>query len=282
METERSDFRFCSNRYGDLFEIVPFGKCSHPLPVASTLWRPARLATCGKQHYPNLKSPTQTVEKSVTRCETSVLQEDSRLDSDQALPEPMKPPQPSTPHFRLMLSPRTLTKSTKDYQPSTPRFCSAHILPLTPIIPAEPRRHRTIQRSLVSDSPQELFPEASESHYVRAPASPSAEETRVDTPVHRSVSLSPLRTPCCSAKASRRLIGHGLKPSAGKLQSSNSTKVSGSYLSAGRSHSQESPSIEFINLTSDDSAKILAGVDPSGCYKTMARRKRFREQSSRS
>ena len=293
MGKEGSKYPFYSNRHGDHFDIVPFGISIHPFPAESALQISAITVNYDEQYHPSLKSLPQTPAKSTECSGTITLRDHSGVDLPQTPLKPTRPLQLSTPQSRPISSPRTPVNSARRHQPSTPQSYTALTFPMTSITPTEPHHPETTQNHLAPGSPQKTISKFSEFHCVKAPGSPSALTTPSQSnlrsagytyagiPIHRSLPVSPPETPSRSSKAScwrhRRR-----KPSMGKLQSSKAIKLPESYLPAGGVQPQESPGLmKFVNLTSEDSAKILAGVAPSGSYRTMIRRERDREKVSR-
>lgn len=292
IERGGSDRRLFSNRHGDLFDIVPFGTHSHYF-TRSPPQTPAKLTKPSELHRPGLVSPPQTPVKSTRRCELGTIRRYSGLRLPRTPLTPTNLRHFSVPQRCSVIPPQTPVKPTRHYQLSKPRSSSALVLPLTPTTLAEPLCPDITRHHPVSGLRQESHPEFAGFHPVKPPETHSTFLTPSQSNIqstrlthagklcHRSVSTSPPQTPLRSNKASRCLRPRPRKTSISKLRMSKSAKTSRPHRPAGGLQPQKSPGVmDFINLTSDDSTKILTGVAPSGNHTTKARRKGYRKQSS--
>ena len=242
MQKEGISRRLFSNHRGDLFEIVPFGTRSHH----------SKLIKQDESNRLELELPLETPVQSTKRYEVSMPRDSSQLGSPQTRLRSTDL-QLRIPYHYLTSSPQT---------PATPIGYPRISAPQSSSLLASPLITQ-------SGSQQEMLPELTRFHYNDAPGDqPVSIESSLSTlpPTrHRSVSRSPLQISSHSKKASRTLRFRNYKASVGKPQTSKLIKPSESQLLASKLLLQRSPRVtEFINLTADDSTKIMAGVAPSG------------------
>jgi len=184
-------------------------------------------------------------------------------------------------HFGLGSPPQTPLRSVKRFQCSTPRRYTVLDSPLrTPSTPTKRHRSNIPGRSTAIHSLSQKALVYTGSRCLATPENHSSSVTRsqmplglpslghANIPFHQSESVASPQTPSNFAKHNAHLTTSRRKPSVDALQPSELAKDYKSDELADGLGSEKLPRVvEFVNLTPNDSVKIMSGVTPSGSSK---------------